>query len=90
MHMTVRHLPASVTTQNLRELFAPYGAIGIIYIITKYTNDRSQGCGSVAMPDRHAAQAAIAGLHGTTHAGRALTVHEAQPGTPRSGSSQSW
>jgi hypothetical protein len=35
------------------------------------------------MPDRHAAQDAIASLNGTTLAGRTLTINEARPREPR-------
>jgi RNA recognition motif-containing protein len=90
MYITVSNLTSNVTAYDLRQLFAPYGAVGMIHIVINRITGRSQGCGSVAMPDRQAAQAAIAGLHGAAYAGRALTVHEAQPGAPRCVSSQSW
>jgi RNA recognition motif-containing protein len=90
MHIAVSNLASNVTSQDLRQLFAPYGAVGMIHIAIDRQTGRSQGCGFVAMADRHAVQAAIAGLHGTTHAGRVLTVHAAPPGVPRCVSSQSW
>jgi RNA recognition motif-containing protein len=90
MHITVSNLTANVTAHDLRQLFAPYGAVGMIHIVINRTTGRSQGCGSVAMPDRQAVEAAIAGLHGTALAGRALTVHAAQPGALRYVSSQPW
>ena len=90
MNISISNLASSVTAHDLRQLFTPYGAVGMIHIsIDRYTG-RSQGRGSVAMTDRQAAQAAIAGLHGTAHAGRVLTVHAAQPGAPPSVSSRSW
>lgn len=90
MNIAVRNLASSVTAHDLRQLFAPYGAVGMIHItIDRYTG-RSQGRGSVAMADRDAAQAAIAGLHGSVHAGRVLTVHAAPSGVPPCISSQSW
>jgi RNA recognition motif-containing protein len=90
MYITVSNLTSNVTAYDLRQLFAPYGAVGMIHIVINRITGRSQGCGSVAMPDRQAAQAAIAGLHGMAHAGRVLTVHAAPPGAPRGVSSQSW
>jgi RNA recognition motif-containing protein len=90
MNITVSNLTASVTAHDLRQLFEPYGAVGMIHISIDRHTGRSQGYGSVAMPDRQAAQAAIAALHGTALAGRALTVHAAQPGAPRYVPSQSW
>ena len=90
MHITVRNLAPSVTAPALRQLFAPYGAVGVIHIMINPLSGCSQGYGSVAMPDRQAAQAAITGLHGTALAGWPLTVHAAPPGAPRATSSQSW
>ena len=90
MNIAVRNLVSSVTAHDLRQLFAPYGAVGMIHITTDRYTGRSQGRGSVAMADRDAAQAAIAGLHGTVHAGRVLTVHAAPSGVPPCISSQSW
>jgi hypothetical protein len=54
----------------------------MIHIAIDRQTGRSRGCGSVAMTDRQAVQAAIAGLHGT--------VHAAQPGAPPCVSSRSW
>lgn len=88
MHIAVSNLTPGVTAHDLRRLFAPYGAVGMIHISMDRPTSRSQGCGSVAMPDRQAAQAAIAGLHGTLLAGRVLTVHAAPPGAPRRLASQ--
>ena len=90
MNIAVSNLASSVTANDLRQLFASYGAVGMIHISIDRHTGRSQGCGAVAMPDRQAAQAAIAGLHGMAHAGRFLTVHAAPPGAPRGVSSQSW
>jgi RNA recognition motif-containing protein len=83
MHITVSNLAPSVTAHALRQLFAPYGAVGIIHIMINRMSGCSQGYGSVAMPDRQAAQTAIAALHGTALAGWVLTVHAAQPGEHR-------
>ena len=90
MNIAVKNLAPSVTAHDLRQLFAPYGAVGMIHIAMDRHTGRSQGYGSVAMADRHAAQAAIAGLHGTVHAGCVLTVHAAPPGVPPCVSSRSW
>ena len=69
MHITVRNLAPSATASALRQLFAPYGAVGVIHIMINPMSGGSQGYGSVAMPDRQAAQAAMTGLHGTALAG---------------------
>jgi RNA recognition motif-containing protein len=90
MSIYVGTLAFLATDCDLRQFFAPYGAVGMIHItIDRYTG-RSQGRGSVAMADRDAVQAAIAGLHSAVHAGRVLTVHAAPSGVPPCISSQSW
>jgi len=68
----------SVTEQDLRELFAPYGVVDSINLIIDRETGRPRGFGFVEMPDDKAAQAAITGLHGKELAGRALNVNEAR------------
>jgi RNA recognition motif-containing protein len=53
--------------------------VDTIRIMTDRDMSRSRGFGFVEMPDRHAAQDAIAGLNGTPLAERTRTVNEAQP-----------
>ena len=65
-----------------------------VYIIGAGRTDFKRNFKKEGKTIRHiiveAAQAAIAGLHGTAHAGRVLTVQAAQPGAPPSVSSRSW
>jgi hypothetical protein len=66
-------------------------AAGVIYVYgavasgatTDRDTSRARSFGFVALPDSRAAQDAMAGLHGTSGAGRTLTVTEAQPREPR-------
>ena len=83
MNIFVGNLAFTTTEQDLRQLFEPYGTVDTIRMMTARNTGRSRGFGFVEMPDRHAAQDAIAGLHGTPLAGRTLTVNEAQPRAPR-------
>src|SRR6266516_4711367 len=76
VNIFVGNLAFTATEQDLRQLFEPYGAVDTIRIMTDRDTGRSRGFGFVEMPDRHAAQDAIAGLHGTPLAGRTLTVNE--------------
>ena len=83
MNIFVGNLAFGTTELDLRQLFEPYGAVDRVHIIVDRDTGRSRGFGFVEMPDDQAAQAAMAGLHGTSLAGRALTVNAAKPRTPR-------
>jgi len=69
---------AADADQKLRELFAPYGVVDRITLITDRDTGRPRGFGFVEMAGDRAAQAAIAGLHGKELAGRAFNVNEAK------------
>jgi cold-inducible RNA-binding protein len=68
----------STTEEELSQLFEPYGIVDRAQIITDRETGRSRGFGFVEMPNGSEAQAAIAGLNGTSRGGRALTVNEAR------------
>ena len=63
----------------MRELFAPYGVVDRINLITDRETGRPRGFGFIEMADDTAAQAAIAALNGQDLAGRTLTVNAARP-----------
>jgi len=73
------NLAFTVTEQDVRELFAPYGVVDRINLITDRETGRPRGFGFVEMADDTAAQAAITALNGQELAGRALNVNEARP-----------
>lgn len=79
MNIFVGNMAFSVTEQDLRELFAPYGVVDRINLIIDRETGRPRGFGFVEMADDKAAQAAITGLNGKELAGRALNVNEAKP-----------
>jgi len=83
VNIFVGNLAFSVTDHDLRQLFASYGAVDKVNIITDRDTGRSRGFGFVEMPDSAAAKAAIQGLQGQPLAGRALNVNEAKPREPR-------
>ena len=89
MNIYVSNLAYSVTDDDLRQLFASYGAVDKVSIITDRDTGQSRGFGFVEMPDSHAAQSALQGLQAKTLAGRTLTVNEARPREPRRESSRS-
>ena len=75
----VGNCPFDVTEENLRELFATYGDVESVSVITDRDTGRPRGFAFVEMPDGSAAQAAIEGLNGTELGGRSLNVNEARP-----------
>ena len=75
----VGNCPFDVTEENLRELFATYGDVDSVSVITDRDTGRPRGFAFVEMPDGSAAQAAIEGLNGTELGGRSLNVNEARP-----------
>ena len=77
MNIFVGNLAFTVTDQDLRQLFELYGAVDTIEVISDRETGRPCGFGFVDMPERSAARAAIAGLHGTDLAGCTCTVNEA-------------
>jgi RNA recognition motif-containing protein len=77
VNIFVGNLAFTVTDQDLRQLFELYGAVDTIEVISDRETGRPCGFGFVDMPERSAARAAIAGLHGTDLAGCACTVNEA-------------
>ena len=89
MNIYVSNLASSATDDDLRQLFASYGVVDTIRIITDRDTGQSRGFGFVEMPDSAAAKAAIHGLQGKELAGRSLTVDEARPRAPRREPSQS-
>lgn len=80
MNIYVGNLSWTMTSEELQELFTPYGEVSSAKIITdKFKNDRSKGFGFVEMADDDAAKAAIAALHDTDIQGRKIVVNESQP-----------
>jgi len=73
----VGNLPWSTTEDDLRELFAGYGAVHSVAIITDRDTGRSRGFGFVEMDDDEADKA-IAGANGHQLGDRPLRVNEAQ------------
>jgi cold-inducible RNA-binding protein len=77
MHIFVGNLACTATAQHLRQLFELYGTVDSIQVITDGETGHPYGFGFVDMPERSAARAAIAGLHGRALAGCTCTVNEA-------------
>lgn len=74
-----------VTEQQLRDVFAAYGEVDKVNVITDRVTGRPRGFAFVEMSDRAAAQAAIRGVNGKELGGRTLNVNEARPKTEGGG-----
>jgi RNA recognition motif-containing protein len=77
----VGNLSFETTENDLQELFAQTGSVETVRIITDHDTGRSKGFGFVEMQE--GADKAIAEMNGKDFKGRALTVNEARPMTPR-------
>jgi len=84
-NLYVGNLTFSTTDSDLREMFAPYGAVERVSLVTDRDTGRSRGFGFVEMSSDDEAAAAISALNGKDVDGRPLTVNEARPKTERSG-----
>lgn len=78
-------LAFSTNEDELRNLFAPFGQINSVQIVTDRYTGKSRGFGFVEMNSDEEAAKAIESLNGTELAGRTLTVNEARPPQRREG-----
>ncbi|MBC7354614.1 MAG: hypothetical protein JG774_324 [Desulfomicrobiaceae bacterium] len=73
----VGNLPWSATEQDVEALFASYGEVDSVKLISDRETGRARGFGFVEMSS--GADEAIAALDGKDFGGRALKVNEARP-----------
>lgn len=71
-------LSFSITDEDLRAAFEPFGQVDEAKVIYHYDSDKSRGFGFVSM-SREGALKAIAALDGKELAGRVLHLEEARP-----------
>jgi len=80
MNIYVGNLNWNMTSDDLHNLFSPYGEVVSAKIVTdKFNNNRSKGFGFVEMSDDDAARQAISNLHDTEVGGRKIVVNESAP-----------
>jgi len=72
-------LPYSATEQDLENLFASFGTVTSVTVVTDRYTGQAKGFGFVEMETDDQADAAIRSLNGTQMGGRELTVNEARP-----------
>ena len=77
----VGNLPFETTESDLKDLFSQAGSVETVRLITDRDTGRSKGFGFVEMQE--GADKAIAEMNGRDFNGRALTVNEARPMSPR-------
>jgi RNA recognition motif-containing protein len=85
MKLYVGNLSYNVSSSDLEQLFAQFGAVRSAQVITDRDTGRSKGFGFVEMSDDNAARQAIEALNEKEHDGRPLTVNEARPREDRGG-----
>lgn len=73
----VGNLPFSSTSNEVGDLFAPYGSVLSVNLITDRETGRPRGFGFVEMDDENAL-AAIEALNGAALGGRTLRINEAR------------
>ncbi len=78
----VGNLPYSSDETEVRNLFAQYGDVNSVKLITDRETGRFRGFGFVEMNDEDAI-AAIEALDGKDFGGRGLRINEARPRTSR-------
>ncbi|MBK8954931.1 MAG: RNA-binding protein [Saprospiraceae bacterium] len=79
MNLYVGNLDYTVKEPQLEAMFAEYGEVSSVKIITDKMTGRSKGFGFVEMPNDDEAQEAIANLDQKTIKDRAISVSEARP-----------
>ena len=75
----VGNLSYNTTNETLRSLFAEYGEIESVNVITDRETGRPRGFAFVEMATQQAAEASISGLDGKMVDERAIKVNKANP-----------
>jgi len=78
----VGNLPWSANEEQVQDLFAEYGSVLSVKLISDRETGRARGFGFVEMEDGEA-DAAIEALDNFSFGGRTLRVNEAKPRAPR-------
>ena len=79
MNIYLGNIAWSMTEDTVEALFAEFGTVSSVKIITDKYSGRQKGFGFVEMDDDAAAQAAIDALNDSEHDGRNLRVNQARP-----------
>jgi len=85
MDIYVGNLPYTATEEDVTDLFASYGPVDRVKIITDRETGRSKGFAFVTLGDQSQLNTAIEALDGQDFQGRALRVNASEPKEPRPG-----
>src|SRR6202047_2734386 len=81
----VGNLSFNTSEDELRQMFASFGQVDRVSIMTDRDTGRSRGFGFVEMASNEDGDKAITALNGSQVGGRTINVNEARPKTERSG-----
>ena len=87
MNIYVSNLSFNTTEEDLKNLFAKFGAVSSAKIIMDKATNRSRGFGFVEMPSEAEGREAIQGLNSKEVEGRAMSVSVAREKEDRGGGS---
>src|SRR5689334_14442476 len=79
MMIYVGNLDYTVTSDEVRALFEPFGAVTMAEVQVRSRTGQSRGFALVEMPQAEEGRAAIDALSGREHRDRPLTVNESRP-----------
>ena len=79
MDIYVGNLPFTATEEDVTGLFAAYGPVERVKIITDRETGRSKGFAFVTLGDQSQLNASIEALNGNDYQGRALRVNASEP-----------
>ncbi len=85
MDIYVGNLPYTATDEDVTDLFAAYGPVDRVKVITDRETGRSKGFAFVTLGDQSQLNAAVEALDGQDYQGRALRVNASEPKEPRPG-----
>ena len=85
MDIYVGNLPYSATESDITGLFAEFGPVERVKIITDRETGQSKGFAFVTLGDQTQVQAAVEALNNYDYNGRALRVNPSEPQGPRQG-----
>lgn len=85
MDIYVGNLPYTATEGDVSDLFAAYGPVERVKIITDRDSGQSKGFAFVTLGDQSQLNAAIEGLNDQDYQGRALRVNASEPREARPG-----
>ncbi len=79
MTIYVSNLSFTITDDQLKKVFAPFGEVASAKVMTDKFTNRSPGFAFIEMPDEQQGQKAIDDLNGSNCEGRPMVVNMAKP-----------